>query len=117
MRLIHVDGNIATGKTTSLKYLRKTTSKDEFVFLPEPINTYESLVLASGESVNCLKTFYDNIGNPDMEELSSVHMQLVAMATLSKQYEHLKYLKSDPRICIGERSSYSSFFTRPTRAT
>ena len=107
MRLLYLDGNICTGKSSTIKYLRKTTSPDEFLFLPEPINTYESLILKSGQNVNCLKNFYDNIGNPETEEISSVHMQLVAMSTLSKQYDHLKYLTSDPRFCIGERGLHS----------
>ena len=80
---------------------------DGLVLSQEPVKNYEKLTLPSGKQINCLRSFYNSIGNPEKRELASLQMQMVALATLARQYAHLKYLSSDNRFYIMERGLHS----------
>lgn len=57
-KIISIEGNIGSGKSTFIKYLKKVFNEDEVVIVPEPVREWESIRDKDGKSM--LVHFYED---------------------------------------------------------
>ena len=57
-RIISIEGNIGSGKSTLVNYLKNTLDKDKYVFVDEPVNTWQSI--RDNEGVDIISKFYED---------------------------------------------------------
>ena len=88
--LISIEGNIGTGKTTLMRYI-KDSFKDvsKVIFIEEPVDLWLKLLSDDGE--NILEKFYKN------KERWSYSFQMHAFITRAKELFCLLYTSPSPR--------------------
>ncbi len=94
--LVTIEGNIGSGKSTIINYLRNFKS-DDIVFVDEPVSEWLSIM---HEGKNALEVFYEN------QKENSFWFQILAYITRLRNL--LKTLENHPeKIIICERSIYT----------
>lgn len=98
-KLYIVDGNIGTGKSTILKYLKTIHSNDKnIIFLQEPVDEWKTIIDENGNDI--ITNFYEN------QEKYSFSFQILAyISRLNLINEILANNKNS--IIISERSLYT----------
>ena len=96
--LISIEGNIGSGKSTIMKYLKKNTN---FIFLDEPVE--EWLRIKDKNDKNCLELFYEN------KEKNSFWFQIMAYITRLRNLLRAIEEHSN-KIIISERSIFTDHF-------
>lgn len=95
--LISIEGNIGSGKSTIMKYLRQLKN-DQIMFVDEPVD--EWLQITNEENKNCLQLFYEN------KKKNAFWFQILAYITrLRNLLEIIE--KNNDKIIICERSIYT----------
>ena len=95
--LISIEGNIGSGKSTIMKYLRHLKN-DQIMFVDEPVD--EWLQITNEENKNCLQLFYEN------KKKNAFWFQILAYITrLRNLLEIIE--KNNDKIIICERSIYT----------
>jgi len=99
---ISIEGNIGSGKSTGMEYLREMFKfNDNVVFVDEPVKEWTSIYDSSGK--NALELFYED------KENNSFWFQILAYITRLRNL--LKVLKeSTNKIIISERSIYTDHY-------
>lgn len=93
-RIISIEGNIGSGKSTFLQFLKdKFAGNSNVIFLREPVDEWESIKDKNGKTMLC--KFYEN------SERYSFSFQM--MAYISRLTIILDALKKNPKIIITER--------------
>lgn len=93
-RIISIEGNIGSGKSTFLQYLKeKFKNNEQVIFLREPVDEWESIKDKDGKTM--LFKFYENT------ERYSFSFQM--MAYISRLSIILDALKKKPKVIITER--------------
>ena len=99
-KLISIEGNIGSGKSTIINFLR-TFDSDNVIFVDEPVDEWTSIFDSSGK--NALVLFYEN------KEKNSFWFQILAYITRLRNL--LKVLeKSQNKIIVSERSIYTDHY-------
>jgi deoxyadenosine/deoxycytidine kinase len=94
--LVTIEGNIGSGKSTIINYLRNLKS-DDIVFVDEPVSEWLSI---KHEGKNALEVFYEN------QKENSFWFQILAYITRLRNLLHT--LEEHPeKIIICERSIYT----------
>lgn len=93
--IISIEGNIGSGKSTFIKYLKNVFDTKEVVLVPEPVNEWENIRDKDGKSM--LMYFYED----QMRNAFSFQM----MAYISRLESLKKAIKENPdaKIIITER--------------
>lgn len=92
--LISIEGNIGSGKSTIMNYLRNL-KHEQILFVDEPVNEWINLKDSNGK--NCLELFYEN------KEQNSFWFQILAYITrLRNLLEVIE--NNDNKLIICERS-------------
>ena len=93
-RIISIEGNIGSGKSTFLQFLKeKFADNENVIFLREPVDEWESIKDGNGKTMLC--KFYEN------SERYSFSFQM--MAYISRLSIILEALKKNPKMIITER--------------
>tara|TARA_Y100000590_G_scaffold216493_1_gene245252 strand:+ start:370 stop:1092 length:723 start_codon:yes stop_codon:yes gene_type:complete len=106
VRIYAVDGNIGSGKSTFIeklekKYLENGYNEEEIIFLREPVETWNTFVDESGNSI--LSKFYEN------QQKYSFSFQLMAYISRISQLRNV--INNNPNcIIICERSVLTDRF-------
>ena len=58
VQIISIEGNIGSGKSTLVNYLKNTLDKNKYVFVDEPVNTWQSIT--DNEGVDIISKFYED---------------------------------------------------------
>ena len=97
--ILSIEGNIGSGKSTIINYLKKNYSKDEhIIFLPEPVDEWEKIKDDKGHTI--LTKFYND------QKKYSFAFQM--MAYISRLNILRKTIQENPgKIIISERSLYT----------
>ncbi len=95
--LISVEGNIGSGKSTIMKYLRNL-KHEQILFVDEPVDEWVNLKNSKGE--NCLELFYKDQKN------NSFWFQILAYITRLRNLLQV-IEKNNDKIVICERSIYT----------
>ncbi len=96
--IISVEGNIGSGKSTILEYLKKKYNNDNIVFLQEPISEWEKIKDDNNNTI--LTKFYND------QKKYSFAFQM--MAYISRLDILRKTIKENPtKIIISERSLFT----------
>jgi len=99
-KIITIEGNIGSGKSTLYDYLSEKLKDDaRYIFLPEPVTLWESIKDKSGKTI--LQNFYED------NEKYSFSFQMLACISI---YELLnKKMKENPNATIiSERGLYTT---------
>lgn len=103
MCIISIEGNIGSGKSTLIKYMKDNINKinnTEVIYLQEPVHIWESIKGDDGK--NMIEKFYDN------QEKYSFAFQM--MAYISRLEIFKKSLEENPgKILITERSLLTDY--------
>jgi deoxyadenosine/deoxycytidine kinase len=95
-KLVSIEGNIGSGKSTILKFL-KSLKSDNIVFVDEPVNKWKEIVV---DGKNALEHFYDDIPK------NAFWFQVLAYITRLKDL--IQVIDNNPnKIIICERSIYT----------
>ena len=94
MKIISIEGNIGSGKSTLIKMLKK---KENLIFLPEPVDEWNKIVDSNG--TNILEKYYSN------QKRYAFSFQMMAYITRLKQL--LECNASENSIIITERCLYT----------
>lgn len=94
---IIIDGNIGSGKSTVLEYLRSRFNNNEVEIYIEPVDKWSDL-----NGVNLLDKYYQD------PKRWSFHFQMYALYTFHDQILKTLESGSEPRIRLFERSMFSS---------
>jgi deoxyadenosine/deoxycytidine kinase len=99
---ISIEGNIGSGKSTGMEYLREMFKfNDNVVFVDEPVKEWTGICDGSGK--NALELFYED------KENNSFWFQILAYITRLRNL--LNVLKeSNDKIIISERSIYTDHY-------
>ena len=97
--LISLEGNISSGKTTLFNKLKEKYEHSDIIFVPEPVEQWQSLLDEDGNSM--LEKFYDN-----KKKYSFMFQIMVAQTMIEKIKKARQYNKNS--VIITERSVYSS---------
>lgn len=98
--LISIEGNIGSGKSTIMNYLRNL-KHEQILFVDEPVNEWINLKDSNGK--NCLELFYEN------KEQNSFWFQILAYITrLRNLLEVIE--NNDNKLIICERSIYTDHY-------
>jgi len=102
-RIISIEGNIGSGKSTFLEKLReKYASVDGFIFSTEPVHLWEKIKDESGKTM--LQKFYEN------QEKYSFSFQMMAyISRLSILRGIVKNISNISGIALSERSENARF--------
>jgi deoxyadenosine/deoxycytidine kinase len=95
MKIVSIEGNIGSGKSTLIKKLKELNIED-VIFLPEPVDEWNKITDSNG--INILTKFYSN------QKQYAFSFQMMAYITRLKQI--LEYSKSDC-IIVTERCLYT----------
>lgn len=95
--IISIEGNIGSGKSTIMKYLRQLKN-DQIMFVDEPVD--EWIKLKNKDGKNCLELFYEDKKN------NSFWFQILAYITRLRNLLDV-IEKNDKKIIICERSIYT----------
>jgi len=97
--ILSIEGNIGSGKSTIIDYLKKNYSKNEnIIFLPEPVDEWEQIKDDEGKTL--LTKFYND------QKKYSFAFQM--MAYISRLNILRKTIEKNPgKIIISERSLYT----------
>lgn len=99
-KLISIEGNIGSGKSTIINFLR-TFDSDNVIFVDEPVNEWTSIFDSSGK--NALELFYEN------KEDNSFWFQILAYITRLRNL--LNVLENNKnKIIVSERSIYTDHY-------
>ena len=98
--LISIEGNIGSGKSTIMNYLRNLKHK-QILFVDEPVNEWINLKDSSGK--NCLELFYEN------KEKNSFWFQILAYITRLRNLLNV-IENNDNKLIICERSIYTDHY-------
>jgi len=92
VQIISIEGNIGSGKSTLVNYLKNTLDKDKYVFVDEPVNTWQSI--KDNEGVDILSKFYNN------KEKYAFSFQMLAYIS---RISAIKKVMNDDKTIITER--------------
>jgi len=96
MKIISIEGNIGSGKSTLIKMLKDLNNK-QIVFLPEPVDEWNNIVDSNG--TNILTKYYSD------QKRYAFSFQMMAYITRLKQLMECIY--DDDTIIITERCLYT----------
>jgi deoxyguanosine kinase len=96
MKIISIEGNIGSGKSTLIKMLKDLNNK-QIVFLPEPVDEWNNIVDSNG--TNILTKYYSD------QKRYAFSFQMMAYITRLKQLMECVY--DDDTIIITERCLYT----------
>tara|TARA_B100001093_G_C26856077_1_gene1027471 strand:+ start:224 stop:862 length:639 start_codon:yes stop_codon:yes gene_type:complete len=98
LKIISIEGNIGSGKSTVVNSLKKYYSTEKIYFLEEPVGEWEKIKDSFGKTI--IENFYEN------QERYSFSFQIMAyISRLSKLKEAIKYCeKNNINLIICERS-------------
>jgi deoxyadenosine/deoxycytidine kinase len=91
-QIISIEGNIGSGKSTLVTYLKNTLDKDKYVFVDEPVNTWQSI--RDNEGVDIISKFYE-----DQEKYAFPFQMLAYISRISA----IKKVINNGKIVITER--------------
>ena len=92
VQIISIEGNIGSGKSTLVNYLKNTLDKNKYVFVDEPVNTWQSI--KDNEGIDILSKFYNN------KEKYAFSFQMLAYIS---RISAIKKVINDDKIIITER--------------
>lgn len=92
VQIISIEGNIGSGKSTLVNYLKNTLDKDKYIFVDEPVNTWQSI--KDNEGIDILSKFYNN------KEKYAFSFQMLAYIS---RISAIKKVINDDKIIITER--------------
>lgn len=96
--ILSIEGNIGSGKSTIIEYLKNNYHNDDIIFLPEPVNEWDNI--KDNENNTILKKFYSN------QKKYSFAFQM--MAYISRLNLLRNTIKNNPnKIIISERSLFT----------
>jgi len=99
VKIISIDGNIGSGKSTLMGELKKKFSNNEnIIFLKEPVDEWETIIDENG--VTILEKFYEN---PSKYGFSFQIMAYISRLNIMKQ----EFKKNPNAIFISERSLFT----------
>jgi Deoxynucleoside kinases len=97
-KIINIEGNIGSGKSTLISKLKECLPADIYIFVPEPVNIWTSITDTNGE--NILQKFYKD------QEHYAFPFQM--MAYISRLHIIRQTIKNNPnKILIVERSCFT----------
>tara|TARA_A100001015_G_C14916988_1_gene682759 strand:+ start:517 stop:1170 length:654 start_codon:yes stop_codon:yes gene_type:complete len=97
-KIISIEGNIGSGKSTMVEYLKKHLENDPTVcFLPEPVDKWNTIIDENG--VNIIENYY--------KDQKKYAFQFQMMAYISRISLLREALKKDYEIIITERSIFT----------
>jgi deoxyguanosine kinase len=97
--LISIEGNIGSGKSTIIKYL-KTLKNDKIVFVDEPVDEWQNI---KSNGKNALELFYEN------QKDNAFWFQILAYITRLRNL--LATIEKNPdKLIVTERSIYTDKF-------
>ena len=102
MYIFTVDGNIGSGKSTLIKLMKKkykSLGDKKVVFLPEPVDIWESIKDKSGKNV--IESYYEN------QIKFAFPFQMMAYISRVHQIREIMNNSDDNTIIICERSVYT----------
>lgn len=100
-RIVSIEGNIGSGKSTFLENLKKHyNSNDHIVFLREPVDEWEKIKDSNGNTM--LQKFY-----ADQEKYSFAFQMMAYISRLAILRDAIKKNKDKDIIIITERSLYT----------
>jgi len=91
-QIISIEGNIGSGKSTLVTYLKNTLDKDKYVFVDEPVNTWQSI--RDNEGVDIISKFYE-----DQQKYAFSFQMLAYISRISA----IKKVINNGKIVITER--------------
>jgi deoxyadenosine/deoxycytidine kinase len=95
MKIISIEGNIGSGKSTLIKNLKKINN-NQIIFLPEPVDEWNTIIDKSG--TNILTKYYSD------QKRYAFSFQMMAYITRLKQ---LIEFSNEDKIIITERCLYT----------
>ena len=96
--ILSIEGNIGSGKSTIIDYLKENYNNDNIIFLPEPVNEWENIKDKNNNTI--LQKFYDN------QKKYSFAFQI--MAYISRLNLLRETIKNNPdKIILSERSLFT----------
>lgn len=96
--ILSIEGNIGSGKSTIIDYLKENYKNKNIIFLPEPVNEWENIKDKNNNTI--LQKFYDN------QKKYSFAFQM--MAYISRLNLLRETIKNNPdKIILSERSLFT----------
>ena len=96
--ILSIEGNIGSGKSTIIDYLKENYKNKNIIFLPEPVNEWENIKDKDNNTI--LQKFYDN------QKKYSFAFQI--MAYISRLNLLRETIKNNPdKIILSERSLFT----------
>lgn len=96
--VVSIEGNIGSGKSTIIDFLKENSEDKSYIFLPEPINEWDEITDRDGNTI--LKEFYKN--------QSKYSFSFQMMAYISRLDLLRKTINDNPeKVIITERSLYT----------
>ena len=104
-RLISIEGNIGSGKSTLIKNLKKSfNDNQDIIFLTEPVDVWNTIVDSSGETI--LEKYYHN------QEKYAFSFQMMAYITrLTQLKENINSIKFFIVVLLFVNKSSNIFIT------
>ncbi len=90
--IISIEGNIGSGKSTLVNYLKNTLDKNKYIFVDEPVNTWQSIT--DNKGVDIISKFYE-----DQEKYAFSFQMLAYISRISA----IKKVINNGKIVITER--------------
>jgi deoxyadenosine/deoxycytidine kinase len=99
--IFSVEGNIGSGKSTFVKFLKNSFNNNNVVFLQEPVDTWTTIVDTDGQ--NIIQKYYSN------QEKYSFAFQMMAYISRLSQIKKIVNESPNGTIIITERCLYTDF--------
>jgi len=96
--ILSIEGNIGSGKSTIIEYLKQTYNKENIIFLPEPVNEWEKIKDNNDNTI--LEKFY-----ADQKKYSFAFQMMAYISRLNLLRNTIK--KNPGKIIISERSLFT----------
>lgn len=99
--ILSIEGNIGSGKSTIIEYLKNNYNSNDIIFLPEPVNEWENIKDINNNTI--LQKFY-----AEKKKYSFAFQMMAYISRLNLLRDTIK--KNPNKIIVSERSLFTDKF-------